>query len=421
MKINRLLIISSIFLWASCYTGQNISEPDNTSLVYKQSNRVLHPQFKIFHETPDDSKIYLKLYTNELRFSTTNPERINQAVLNINYYIKSSIESNEIIDSSKQVLKVEKTENQTSIISFFRLKPVESESFIVEFHINDVYGNKKSKNYLTINRSNDGNAQYYISFFANYQKPVFTEYFSPIDTLLIKTCCSKRGKFSISKYKLIEEPAIKPFKSNFINELNLLIDSSIYLKPYPSDSLFFSKTHGIYIIRSDSSKLKGFMKVQFKNAFPLISKPDELNDAISYLLTDEEYTYIKNSNNKKFLVDKFWLTTNENKERSKELIKIWYNRAVYSNYFFTSYKEGYKTDRGMIYIVFGPPDNIEYINGAEKWLYYNSENNSELDFLFTKQEQSVSENDYTLLRESRYEPYWNKAVKTWRSGKVYRF
>jgi len=85
VKINRLLIISSIFLWASCYTGQNISEPDNTSLVYKQSNRVLHPQFKIFHETPDDSKIYLKLYTNELRFSTTNPERINQAVLNINY------------------------------------------------------------------------------------------------------------------------------------------------------------------------------------------------------------------------------------------------------------------------------------------------------------------------------------------------
>jgi len=45
-----------------------------------------------------------------------------------------------------------------------------------------------------------------------------------------------------------------------------------------------------------------------------------------------------------------------------------------ANYFFTSYKPGWMTDRGMIYIVLGPPVILHKGDDFEEWIYYNSSN-----------------------------------------------
>ena len=40
-------------------------------------------------------------------------------------------------------------------------------------------------------------------------------------------------------------------------------------------------------------------------------------------------------------------------QKAKSLIAIYYNRIQNANLHFTTFKEGWKTDRGMIYVVFG--------------------------------------------------------------------
>ena len=48
----------------------------------------------------------------------------------------------------------------------------------------------------------------------------------------------------------------------------------------------------------------------------------------------------------------------------------------YSNVHFESFIDGWETDMGMIYIIFGPPDDIEkymdnqYQEPYERWHYY---------------------------------------------------
>ena len=45
-----------------------------------------------------------------------------------------------------------------------------------------------------------------------------------------------------------------------------------------------------------------------------------------------------------------------------ELMDEYYRRVSYANENFDGWKEGWETDRGMIYILFGPPDRVERTN-----------------------------------------------------------
>jgi len=409
-----IFIIISVLILSSCITRKPSEGTKTGASKYNPSSYVLHPQFKIFHETDSYSKLYVKLFTKELRFSSTNEQRINQAIVKVKYKITTSIRSKTLIDSAQTSITIKKVKGQTSVISFFKIKNINLENYIIEIDLVDLYGNKKSKSYINVNNSEDGNEQYYLSLKAKNNKPVFTEYFNATDTLFIKNKNTDIKQMSVSYFKSVLVNAQKPFNTDTEKSLKLIPDSSwkIPLKTWKAE--FSAKKPGVYIIRADTTKIRGILKVQFNFAYPTISKSEEMLNALKYLLTEEEFTKLQNSENKKLAIDNFWLKATGSKERARELIKIWYNRSIYSNYYFTSYKEGRKTDRGMIYTVFGPPDDIQYFDDAEKWIYINTKED-------TKQMNSISNNDYTLIRESRYQPYWNKAVKTWRAGKVYRY
>jgi GWxTD domain-containing protein len=226
---------------------------------------------------------------------------------------------------------------------------------------------------------------------------------------------------SVVHYNTNFKIAQKPYITEIQKAINITKDTSWNILINNNKAKFHSKKTGIYIIRADSSKIRGMLKVKFKGTYPLISKSNDMLEVLEYILTESEFQSIKNSNNKKLNIDNFWIKTCNNKEKARELIKIWYNRATYSNYYFTSYKKGIKTDRGMIYTVFGPPDDIKYFDDAEKWIYINTKNISKLEFIFVKQPNSISNNDYVLIRKSKYEAIWNKAIKTWRNGKVFKY
>ena len=64
-----------------------------------------------------------------------------------------------------------------------------------------------------------------------------------------------------------------------------------------------------------------------------------------------------------------------NTERN-ELMEEYYNRVAYANKHFSHYLDGWKTDMGMVYIIFGTPSNIERhpfdidAKPYEVWTYY---------------------------------------------------
>ena len=86
--------------------------------------------------------------------------------------------------------------------------------------------------------------------------------------------------------------------------------------------------------------------------------------------------------------------------------------------FLQTYKEGWKTDKGMIYLVLGPPSRIQRNGLREVWLYSQSANFSEIIFTFYRKPNQFSEDHYELVRYPEYGAYWYPFVEAWRTGSV---
>ena len=141
--------------------------------------------------------------------------------------------------------------------------------------------------------------------------------------------------------------------------------------------------------------------------------------ATRYIMAKKEFDICMSSPDKKLAIDKFWLDIGGSSERAKELIRKYYGRVQEANKLFTSYQEGWKTDRGMIYVVFGAPNKVSKRKNGEVWTYGESGNPNAVFFQFIKVINPFTDNDYTLERNESFKMPWYQAVDLWRQGRIY--
>ena len=98
-----------------------------------------------------------------------------------------------------------------------------------------------------------------------------------------------------------------------------------------------------------------------------------------YILEDDEWKKLSKSKDteKEALFLEYWESRDPTPETSEnEVMDEYFSRVNYSNGNFKSYLPGWKTDMGMIYILFGPPDDLEIYNDplsrlySQRWHYY---------------------------------------------------
>jgi GWxTD domain-containing protein len=84
---------------------------------------------------------------------------------------------------------------------------------------------------------------------------------------------------------------------------------------------------------------------------------------VTYIITDEERKAFKALNTdeeREQFVEQFWLRRDPSPDTEEnEYKEEHYRRIAYANEHFASGIPGWKTDRGRIYIVYGPPDEID--------------------------------------------------------------
>ena len=138
-----------------------------------------------------------------------------------------------------------------------------------------------------------------------------------------------------------------------------------------------------------------------------------------YLTSKKEFEEMRKSVNLKAAVDNFWLARGGSEEKTRALIRKYYGRVQDANKYFTSYTEGWRTDRGMIYVIFGAPSTLYLSAESETWIYGTPNSTLALNFFFTKVINPFTPNDMTLSRAPIYESNWYRAVETWRQGRAY--
>jgi GWxTD domain-containing protein len=112
--------------------------------------------------------------------------------------------------------------------------------------------------------------------------------------------------------------------------------------------------------RSDQETIKAqkAVKQELKGAYKTW-----LDQDVAYIISDEERKAFKNLSNdeeRDAFIEQFWLRRNPNPDSpDNEFREEHYRRIAYANEHFAAGKPGWKTDRGHIYIAFGPADSID--------------------------------------------------------------
>ncbi len=191
---------------------------------------------------------------------------------------------------------------------------------------------------------------------------------------------------------------------------------SVFLLPLRNNRTDFISLNkkGFYHFQTDTLINSGFTLFCLYNGYPAIKNPSQMIGPLRYIATNKEYKSLESSKNIKAALDTFWLDVAGNKKIGRNFIQKYYNRVLEANFLFFSYHEGWKTDRGMIYIIFGKPDIVYFEEDMEHWIYGEEQNWKSLEFSFIRVVNPFSYNDFSLIRSAIYEDSWFYILQTWR-------
>lgn len=180
---------------------------------------------------------------------------------------------------------------------------------------------------------------------------------------------------------------------------------------------FMLPKEGLFFAQADTTGSNG-MGFRVQADYPKYREVENLTRCMIYISTDEEIKGMLRTGAKKSAMDNFWLNAGGTVGNAQQMVKTYYQRVAYANRNFTNYKEGWKTDKGMVHIIFGRPDEILKLPDGERWVYYEGRKQQRVTFEFMRRSNIFTAEHYELLRSSAYRRPWFESVELWRTGKI---
>lgn len=246
---------------------------------------------------------------------------------------------------------------------------------------------------------------------ANTNRPLIRGYVTTTDKVKIISA-SDTGYVKVELVAAEFAPALPPMSTRTDQQSRTLqVTDSLTIKP--GDVVQFEK-EGLYLIWAGEAYAQGLLVQPW--SFPDVTMARELVAPLIYLTTSQEREKLHNAPDPKRAVDAFWQDVAGNTENARQMIRLFYGRVETANKLFTSHKAGWATDRGMIYIIFGKPDEINRVGPDETWVYTQTRTQPYIKFVFTKKQNNFTGNHYELVRLRDYQEVWYSTVAKWRAG-----
>lgn len=166
------------------------------------------------------------------------------------------------------------------------------------------------------------------------------------------------------------------------------------------------KSEGLYLVQEDTLSSKGFSFRIANATYPKVTRIQDLADPVVYVSTRDEYEELVNAQADKTKFDKVIINMTSSTDRARTFMRGYFRRVELANQFFTSYKEGWKTDQGMMYIIFGIPDEVSRDEGKEIWYYKDTGTR----FTFVKSGSVYDPEYYVLLRNKKFAQVWYSTI-----------
>lgn len=238
--------------------------------------------------------------------------------------------------------------------------------------------------------------------------PVFDDFIQTGVRYRIRTADPDKPLY-VFRYRKTFAAAAPPFTRNVADDQFLRADSAFRIQ----SPEFTPAASGLYLFQQDTTSAEGFAVYAGDPPYPRYNKVASLAGPLIYLTTADEQSALAVAGQDKVKFDKVVLDMTRDKERAKSLMRSYFQKVEQSNRLFTGHKEGWKTDQGMIYLIFGAPTEVSRTTANEIW-YYKA---TQMKFVFYRRGSVYDPWSYILQRSDSYTQEWYSTIDLWRKGR----
>jgi GWxTD domain-containing protein len=415
-----LSVFVSILFFYSCSSNKNAA--GGNVFKYNTVTTKICPQIKIYNGIDGATTIYFKINSKNLTYKIRSELSSPETNLLVNCRIYADKNYSSFVDSALVIMKDKMMENIESELLFnLNCKLPEGKAYHLKIELTDYYADRTEYFNYIIDKTNQINRQYFLAVSAENNTPITSDYASTSDYIIVQNENFLGNKIFVRFYSRFFPLPPPPFAVYQPRPFNYKADSTFTIERNSNNQFVFNANNlGFYHLLVDTTQKEGFTIMRFPDNYPQLKTVNGMLESMRYLCSSEEYAEMsKSAADVQNAIETYWIKTSSTKQRAKENIKIYYNRVEESNALFSSYTQGWRTDRGLIYTIYGSPNIIYKSDVGEVWIYGEESNSLSVRFSFTKVINPFTDNDYRLIRDEVYKPSWYRIVENWRSGKAY--
>jgi len=408
-------LVLVLFLVGCGSTVRNTS--DRLVYSYDWESRPLHPEFMVYHLSEDSSQFWLKVHSSELLYARQQADAPFEGRIACEIEItKKSEAGRAFVDSVRfEVRDVNPDQSGRFIVKKHNFKLDTGAVYRFSVRFTDLNRRWGDALVLPVRKLSSSSREDYLVFRSGEDLPLFRDDLRVGDEVQLETL--RGGKLLRHlAWNAGEKLPPPPYT-----------DGNTALPDLP-DQPKINYIPGGQAMTPEAGLLTFFdvrdqpvltLRIH-DQPFPKVQTVASMVESLRYISSRREHEKMTEGKNPKKELDQFWLDCGGNKDRTRELIRVYYGRVQEANYYFSSLIDGWKTDRGLIHIIFGDPSKINRVDGSETWIYGEENHLSSLVFNFRRVSSPFTDNHYLLDRNTLYRTDWDRAVTAWRNGRIFQ-
>ena len=414
-----LALFAAMLSLQRCGNQENITR---TPIVdYNAQDLKITSSFQVYHLSKDSSLFFIKLNTENLLYiRDDSPDFAAKVRVKVSPYILGDGSTLRLKSKTFQFSDVDNSKRAKDILASAVIHLQDGLQYNLKVQIIDMNKKREVVKFFAVSKDHPNSRHFFSAYESDLKIPLFTDRIAPHSTYVIKNNSNPTGVVHVKYFKRDFPLPPPPFSYYEPRSFDYTPDSTFTLMLDPwNKTMFTSGDAGFYHFQVDPGQKEGFTLFVSHDDHPELTEMSGLYETFRYLVSSKEYNRIAADQQPKRRFESYWLQWCGNKERARSSIAAYYSRVEEANQFFSAHVDGWRTDRGLVYIIYGKPNKVYRSATQETWIYGEENNPMSITFNFVKVINPFTDNHFNLMREDYYKPSWYRSLEAWRNGRVY--
>lgn len=410
-------------LFQGCSTYVPVAAGDNFAYLYGKGAAAIRLEARVYQSGAAQAVIYYRLRTADLLYKGTGGGSPFHARVVMSYAAFPAPGAKQLLDSASTFVKDQSTSpaEDKALIGSMPLKLQGEAPFFLQVTAHDLNRDARSTVVLRVEKGTANVEQAFLPL-SKDKLPLFDDHVAPGSALTLEAQRFAGTVLQVGHYPPVDKLPPPVFTNSPPPDLSRAPDSTFSIQVAPDGTFpFTAGTEGFYHFRPDTTSALGFTLFVHAPNYPDIRTASGMLPPLRYITSSKEWEAMSTAPDPRKEMERFWTDAAGSRDRAREAIAAYYGRVESANHHFTSYTEGWRTDRGLVHIIFGTPTTIRKDATSETWVYGDETNLMSLVFNFRQRDEPFSDNDLVLVRDPQLKTAWYRNVESWRNGRILQY